>query len=190
MIRELIHFLVAHKEQIETIQSLLEAAGLLIAVPLFFYTKLVVERKHLAMETYRNLNNCYMDVLKFMSANIDLDPFETTNDKLTPVQEQRLGILYSMLIALFERAWLHNKHEGKWMKRQINDAWGGYIRMWVMRDRFRDYLLGKDVLNNDDPEFTRYLKDLIHSIPKRMPERPEDTKDLPSTHSSPPTQTA
>jgi hypothetical protein len=119
-----------------------------------------------------------------------LDPFETTNDKLTPVQEQRLGILYSMLIALFERAWLHNKHEGKWMKRQINDAWGGYIRMWVMRDRFRDYLLGKDVLNNDDPEFTRYLKDLINSIPKRMPERPEDTKDLPSTHSSPPTQTA
>lgn len=172
MMREFIHYLVAHKEQIETVRSVLEAAGLLIAVPLFFYTKLVIERKQMAMETYRNLNNCYMDVLRFMSANIDLDPFEKTKDNLAPVQEQRLGILYSMLVALFERSWLHNKHEGKWMKRQISDAWDGYIRTWVKRDRFREYLTGKDVLNNDDPEFTRYLRDLIKSIPEKGAEAP------------------
>lgn len=190
MLRDLIHFLVAHKEQIEAVQSVLEAAGLLIAVPLFFYTKLVVERKQMAMETYRNLNNCYMDVLRFISVNIDLDPFETTKEKLTPVQEQRLSILYSMLIALFERAWLHNKHEGKWMKRQMNDAWGGYVRTWVKRDRFREYLLEKDVLDNDDPEFTQYLRDVVDSVSREKAESAKDAQTPQSKHSSPPTQTA
>ena len=85
---------------------------------------------------------------------------ETT--ALTPEQRERMFIIFSMLISLFERAYLL-LYEEKMTEKQLRRwrSWEDYMGEWCNRIDFRSSL--PVLLRGEDPEFAAYIQKLAVS---------------------------
>jgi hypothetical protein len=75
---------------------------------------------------------------------------------LSADQRERMMVLYEILIALFERAYLlayeedmPDKKRRRWL------SWEDYMREWCGREDFRNALPA--LLHGEDPDFGRYI---------------------------------
>jgi len=131
--------------------------GLPFAIFLFLYEQRK-ERDAEDEEAYQLLQNAYSDFLKIVLDNPDLQLRSTASRRnLSDDQRERTLIIYEMLIALFERAYIVSYQpdlEGVALRRW--NSWDDYMREWCRREDF--YLLLPQLLRGEDPDFAAYIR--------------------------------
>lgn len=133
------------------------ALGLPVAI-LFFAWEQRKERDNEDEEQYQLLSDAYNDFLKVVLEHPDLHL--RTNEPLpnpTSEQNERMLVIFDMLISLFERAYLvaYKEDMDKTERRRWN-SWDDYMREWCRRENFHDAL--PLLLRGEDPEFQEYIR--------------------------------
>ena len=143
----------------ELMSYVVTTIGLPLAILVFVYEQ-KKERDNEEEEVYQLLSDNYQDFLRMALGHPDLrlfTPEETP--ELTDEQRERMRIIFTMLISLFERAYLllyeekmSSKHRRRWL------SWEDYMREWCRRGDFRALL--PSLLEGEDPEFAAHIRDL------------------------------
>lgn len=134
-----------------------------IGLPLAILTFVYQSRRERANEEeaeYQLLNDAYIDFLEVVLKHPDLHlRSNLPTPGLTAEQEERMLVIFDMLIALFERAYLvaHDDHMPADKARRWN-SWEDFMREWVRREPFRRRL--PELLRGEDPAFSRYIQSL------------------------------
>lgn len=159
------------KETWELLSYIVTVVGLPFGILVFIYEQWK-ERENEEEEVYQLLSDNYQDFLKVALENSDLRLFSTEQTPdLADEQKERMFITFTMLISLFERAYLLLYEERMSTKKLRRwRSWEDYMREWCQRADFRSQL--PDLLRGEDPEFVRYLQSL---------NRLEGEKQTPST---------
>ena len=120
------------------------------------------ERRNEEDEVYQLLSDAYNDFLRVTIGNPDLHlrSNAATHD-LTPEQQERMLLIFDMLISLLERAYLtaYNERMTPTQRRRWN-SWEDFMREWLQRDAFFYRL--PHLLKGEDPEFAAYFQRLAH----------------------------
>ncbi len=131
--------------------------GLPLAIAVFIMEQRK-ERQNDDEEVYQRLSDEYMEFLKLVLDNSDLHLLHLDGVKvaLTPDQQERKYVIFGILIALFERAYLlvYEEHMGRQTKR-LWQSWDDYMREWCRREDFRAIM--SHHLEGEDPEFREYI---------------------------------
>ena len=143
----------------ELLSYVVTTIGLPLAILVFAYEQ-KKERENEDEEVYQLLSDNYQDFLKMALGHPDLRLFTPEQTpELTDEQRERMLIIFSMLISLFERAYLllyepklPPKHKRRWL------SWEDYMREWCRRGDFRALL--PSLLEGEDPEFGAYIREL------------------------------
>lgn len=146
-------------EDWELLSYVVTTIGLPVAIGVFLYEQ-KKERDNEEEEVFQLISDNYQDFLKVALENPDLrlfSPEETPS--LTDEQRERMHIIFSMLVSLFERAYLllfepdmSSKQLRRW------SSWEDYMREWCQREDFRARL--PILLRGEDSEFVAYIESL------------------------------
>ena len=143
----------------ELISYVVTAIGLPLAIIVFLIEQRK-ERDNEEEEVYQLLSDNYQDFLKVVLANPDLRLFSAEKTpQLTEEQRERMLIIFSMLVSLFERAYLllyENNMTPKQMRRWC--SWEDYMREWCQRADFRAAL--PELLRGEHPDFVKCIQAL------------------------------
>jgi len=120
------------------------------------------ERENEEEEAYQHLSDAYNDFLKIVLANSDLQlRTNTALPSATPEQNERMLVIFDMLISLFERAYLvAYKEDMTPTERRRWNSWDDYMREWCRRDDFHNAL--PLLLRGEDPGFQVYIRRVAH----------------------------
>jgi hypothetical protein len=147
-------------ESWEKLSYVVTVIGLPAAILAFLFEK---KREHDAdeEEVYTLLSDNYQDFLKTALEHPDLKLYsieETPN--LSEEQRERMLIIFSMLVSLFERAYvlMYERHMSKTQARRWA-SWEDYMREWCRRRDFRRAL--PDLLQGEDKDFRKYIEGLV-----------------------------
>lgn len=133
--------------------------GLPAAIVIFFYQQRR-ERRNEEDEVYQLLSDAYNDFLRVVIDNPDLRlRSQTSTPDLSAEQQERMLVVFDMLISLLERAYLTawSPRMTSEQKRRWN-SWEDFMREWIRRDDF--YLRLPALLKGEDPEFAAHLRRL------------------------------
>jgi hypothetical protein len=133
--------------------------GLPLAI-LVFVVEQRRERRNEEDEVYQLLSNAYNDFLRVVIDNPDLRlRSRTATPDLTAEQQERMLVIFDMLISLLERAYLtaYSRRMDAAQRRRWN-SWEDFMREWVRRDDF--YYRLPQLLKGEDVEFADYLQRL------------------------------
>jgi hypothetical protein len=131
--------------------------GLPLAIGLFMFEQRK-ERRNEEDEIYQLLSNAYNEFLKVAIGNPDL---RLRSSRATPdlaaEQQERMLLVFDMLISLLERAYLtaYSTEMSAEQRRRWN-SWEDFMREWIRRDDF--YFRLPELLRGEDPEFAAYLR--------------------------------
>lgn len=133
--------------------------GLPLAIAIFLYEQRK-ERRNEEDEIYQTLSDAYNDFLRVVIDNADLRlRSQSPVRDLTPEQQERMRLIFDMLISLLERAYIT-----AWSPRMTAEqarrwnSWEDFMREWLQRDDF--YYRLPELLRGEDPAFSAYLKRL------------------------------
>ncbi|HEU5296655.1 MAG TPA: hypothetical protein VFU71_17875 [Burkholderiaceae bacterium] len=145
------------RDAFELASFIVTVVGLPFAIAVFVIQQRQ-ERENEEEEAFQHLSDAYNDFLKVVLANADLQL--RTNAALpnpTPEQNERMRVIFDMLISLFERAYLvaYKEDMTPTEKRRWN-SWDDFMREWCRRDDFHNAL--PLLLRGEDPGFQRYIK--------------------------------
>lgn len=131
--------------------------GLPMAIFVFLYEQRK-ERENEEEEVYQLVSDNYQDFLRIALENPDLRLFSTTETPtLNDEQKERLLIIFSMLVSLFERAYLLLYEEDMTPKQARRwNSWEDYIVEWCNKPHFRALL--PKLLTGEDPSFAAYIE--------------------------------
>ncbi len=141
------------------ISNIVTVFGLPLAIFVFVYEQRK-ERESAKESAYLMLSDAYADFLRMVIANPDLR-LRSQPSTLNPTEEQRerMLVIFDILVALFERAYILAYEEGmsgdqlrRWR------SWEDYMREWCRRDDFRSVL--PELLHGEDPAFAGYIRKL------------------------------
>jgi hypothetical protein len=141
--------------------ELLSYAVTVVALPFAIGVFLFEQRRERENEEeagYQLLSDAYNDFLKVVLANADLQLRGTEDLRSpTPEQNERMLIIFDMLVSLFERAHLvaWREHMSATERRRWN-SWDDYMREWCRRDDFFNAL--PLLLRGEDPSFQAYIR--------------------------------
>jgi len=143
----------------ELLSYVVTAIGLPAAIGIFLYEQ-KKERDNEEVEVFQLVSDNYQDFLKIVLQNPDLRLFSPEGTPaLSDEQRERMHIIFSMLVSLFERAYLlmfEPNMSPKQLRRWL--SWEDYMREWCQREDFRDRL--PILLRGEDPEFVAYIESL------------------------------
>jgi hypothetical protein len=144
-------------EAFEFASYVVTVVGLPLAIAIFFYEQRK-ERENEEEEAYQLLSNAYNDFLKVVLAHADLQlRTHTPLPNATPEQTERMLVIFDMLIALLERAYLvAYKDDMTPSERRRWNSWDDTMREWCRRDDFFNAL--PQLLRGEDPAFGAYLQ--------------------------------
>ena len=143
----------------ELLSYIVTVVGLPLAIFVFIFEQRK-ERDNEDEEVYQLLSDNYQDFLKVALENPDLRLFSAASTPLLDDQQrERMYIIFSMLISLFERAYLL-LYEDDMSDKQLRRwrSWEDYMREWCQREDFRTAL--GEQLRGEDPDFVTYLRAL------------------------------
>lgn len=146
----------------ELLSYVVTVIGLPLAIGVFLFEQRK-ERENEEDEVYQQLSDNYQDFLKVALANPDLRLFSVDDmGPLNEEQRERQRIIFSMLISLFERAYvlLHEESMSPKQSRRWN-SWADYIEEWCRKPHFRSLL--PVLLRGEDPGFVRYVEQFLAS---------------------------
>ena len=149
----------------ELLSYVVTTIGLPAAIVVFLYEQ-KKERDNEDEEVYQLLSDNYQDFLKIALDHPDLHLFSPEQTpELSNEQRERMQIIFTMLISLFERAYLllyspkmSSQHRRRWL------SWEDYMREWCRREDFRALL--PVLLEGEDPEFGKYIQGLADKNPR------------------------
>lgn len=115
-------------------------------IPLFVIVFIRENRKtraERAREAYDRLDERFVDYVKLCLEHPDLDVFEIPinreEENISPheqmMRERKEVMLFTMLVAIFERAYIEYMTQGS--KNQPLTEWAAYIRYWCARENFQ-----------------------------------------------------
>lgn len=145
------------------IWELLSYVVTVFGLPLAIYVFLFEQRKERENEeeaVYVQLSDNYQDFLRVALEHPDLQLFlPEETPEMTPEQRERMLIIFTMLVSLFERAYLL-LWEPDMSPRQARrwSSWEDYMREWLRRADFRGSL--PQLLRGEDPAFVAMLEAL------------------------------
>lgn len=117
------------------------------------------ERQMEEEELYQKLAEEYAKFANLMIQNADLQLMTgaVPDNILSPEQKERKKIIFDMLVALFERAYIlvYEENMNKQAKR-LWATWEDYIKFWCRRADFRQEL--PELLVGEDPDFSGYIR--------------------------------
>ena len=146
----------------ELLSYVVTVIGLPLAIAVFIFEQRK-ERDNEEEEVYQLLSDNYQEFLKIALENPDLRLFANEETPaLSPEQRERMFIIFSMLISLFERAYLL-LYEDDMTEKQLRRwrSWEDYMGEWYNRVDFRSLL--PILLRGEDPEFSDYIQKLANS---------------------------
>ncbi len=133
--------------------------GLPLAI-LVFVVEQRRERRNEEDEVYQLLSNAYNDFLRVVIENPDLRlRSQTATPDLTAEQQERMLVIFDMLISLFERAYItaYSERMDAAQRRRWN-SWEDFMREWLRRDDF--YYRLPQLLRGEDPGFVAHMRRL------------------------------
>jgi hypothetical protein len=148
----------------ELLSYVVTVVGLPLAIAVFIFEQRK-ERDNEEEEVYQLLSDNYQEFLKITLEHPDLRLFASEETPALSVeQHERMFIIFSMLISLFERAYLLLYEEGM-KEKQLRRwrSWEDYMGEWCNRADFRASLPA--LLRGEDPEFADYIQKLAASNP-------------------------
>lgn len=151
--------------------ELLSYVVTVVGLPLAIFVFLFEQRKERENEdeaVYQLLSDNYQDFLKVALGNPDLRLFSDRGPEgLSEEQQERLLIIFSMLVSLFERAYLllYTKNMTRTQARRWH-SWEDYIHEWCNKPFFRARL--PRLLIGEDPDFVQH----VENIAKLQGQRP------------------
>ncbi len=143
----------------ELLSYIVTVIGLPLAIAVFIYEQRK-ERDNEEEEVYQLLSDNYQDFLKVTLSHPDLQLFSPQQTpSLSDQQRERMFIIFSMLVSLFERAYLL-LYEHDMSPKQVRRwrSWEDYMHEWCQRADFRAML--PLLLRGEDPDFVNYLQTL------------------------------
>ena len=143
----------------ELMSYVVTVVGLPMAIGVFIFEQRK-ERDNEEEEVYQLLSDNYQDFLKIALEHPDLHIFANEETPaLSTEQRERMFIIFSMLISLFERAYLL-LYEVRMNEKQLRRwrSWEDYMGEWCNRADFRASLPA--LLLGEDPEFSNYIENL------------------------------
>lgn len=143
----------------ELLSYVVTVIGLPMAISVFIFEQRK-ERDNEEEEVYQLLSDNYQDFLKISLEHPDLRLFASeVTPALSVEQQERMFIIFSMLISLFERAYLL-LYETNMKEKQLRRwrSWEDYMGEWCSRADFRASLPA--LLRGEDPEFAAYIQKL------------------------------
>ena len=130
-----------------------------VGIPLAIYAYMAEEKKERISEQeeiYDKLMDHYDDILARLFEHPDIDQHDAL---LTdPELRRQQKILYEMLVALFERAFILLYGEKETVYLRMWNSWEDYIKLWLGRANFREYL--PELMLGEDKEFVDYMAKL------------------------------
>lgn len=144
----------------ELLSYVVTTVGLPLAIVVFLYEQ-KKERDNEEEEVYQLLSDNYQDFLNVALGHTDLRLFSAEQTpELTAEQRERMLIIFTMLISLFERAYLL-LYERRMSSAQLRRwrSWEDYMGEWCRREDFRALL--PELLEGEDPDFVSYIRALI-----------------------------
>ncbi|MEW6446305.1 MAG: hypothetical protein ACOZAQ_07215 [Pseudomonadota bacterium] len=140
----------------ELLSYMVTVIGLPFAIAVFLYEQRR-ERENEEEATWQQLSDAYIDFLEVVLANPDLKlRSQTAAPELDAEQQERVLVIFDMLIALFERAYLLSYEERMDEKQRRRwHSWDDFMREWCRREDFRARL--PHLLRGEDPDFSRYI---------------------------------
>jgi hypothetical protein len=156
----------------ELLSYVVTVVGLPLAILVFIYEQRK-ERENDEEEVYQLLSDNYQDFLKVALGNPDLRLFSAEETpELSAEQRERMLIIFSMLVSLFERAYLL-LYEDDMSHKQLRRwrSWEDYMREWCRRADFRSSL--PLLLPGEDPDFVSYIQQVVASEQPAMGGRSE-----------------
>lgn len=154
--------------------ELLSYVVTVVGLPLAIFVFVVEQRKERANEEneiQQLLSDSYADFLKVVIENADLQLMTRTEaPSYLPEQRERALALYSILIALFERAYIMAYvPELRGRKARLWASWEDTMLEWCRREDFRAYLPA--LLVGEDEDFAKYIQALAAKPVRQMKER-------------------
>jgi hypothetical protein len=146
----------------ELLSYVVTVVGLPMAISVFIFEQRK-ERNNEEEEVYQLLSDNYQEFLKVALEHPDLRLFASEETSaLSEEQRERMFIIFSMLISLFERAYLL-LYEENMKEKQLRRwrSWEDYMGEWCNRADFRTML--PVLLRGEDPEFAAYIQKLAAS---------------------------
>lgn len=144
----------------ETASYVVTVFGLPMAILVFFLEQRK-ERENEEEEAHQILADAYAEFLRIVLDNPDLRlrsraPLESP----TPEQTERRLLIFDMLVALFERAYLlaYTDETGTSRARRWRN-WEDYMIDWISFPDFAQAL--PELLRGEDPEFADFLRALL-----------------------------
>ncbi len=144
-------------EWLEALSYLVTIVGLPFGIYAFIKEQ-GKERKNEEEEVYVQLSDQYSEFLELVLKNADLQltTRNTPGSPLTPEQIERRSVLFEILVALFERAYiLVYEDTMDAQAARLWRSWEDYMREWCRRPDFREHLPA--LLRGEDPDFTAYI---------------------------------
>jgi hypothetical protein len=146
----------------ELLSYVVTVVGLPMAISVFIFEQRK-ERNNEEEEVYQLLSDNYQEFLRVALEHPDLRLFASEETSaLSEEQRERMFIIFSMLISLFERAYLL-LYEENMKEKQLRRwrSWEDYMGEWCNRADFRTML--PVLLRGEDPEFAAYIEKLAAS---------------------------
>ena len=127
------------------------------------------ERENEEEEAFQLLSDAYNDFLKIVLANSDLQlRTQTALPDPTPEQNDRMLVIFDMLIALFERAYLvAYKPDMSPAEHRRWNSWDDYMREWCRREDFANAL--PQLLRGEDAAFQGYIRRIAQEEGQALP---------------------
>ncbi|MDZ4728872.1 MAG: hypothetical protein SH820_02905 [Xanthomonadales bacterium] len=145
------------------IWELLSYVVTVVGLPLAIVVFALEQRKERLNEqdtVYESISEKYQEFLRVVLEHPDLHLFSMgKTPALTDEQIERMMVIFSMLIALFERAYVlmyDDKLKGDRLRRWR--SWEDYMHEWCAREDFRDTF--DTLLLGEDPDFVKYIRAL------------------------------
>lgn len=144
----------------ELLSYIVTVVGLPFAIVVFMIEQRK-ERQNEEEETWQQLSEQYSEFCKLLLANSDLGLLspEHHSQGLTVEQQERKYVMFEILIALFERAFiLVYEPDMNRQSQRMWASWEDYIRTWCRRQDFRNAL--PQLLQGEDPDFVDYVNSI------------------------------
>jgi hypothetical protein len=149
----------------EYLSYVVTVVGLPLAIIIFIYEQRK-ERDNEEEEVYQLLSDNYQGFLQVVLEHPDLQLFsEEQTPDLTAEQREQMIIIFSMLVSLFERAYLL-QYEDEMTPKQLRRwrSWEDSMREWCERADFRAAL--PELLRGEDPDFAKYIQKIADTESK------------------------
>jgi len=150
--------------------EILSYLAVIIGIPFsiyIFYIEKKRERLDREYGTYNALDERYLQFLELCLENYDLDVFDVPIEnkrRNTQEQERKELILFSILISIFERAFLMYRDQSTEIKKTQWEGWNHYMQDYCSRENFRRAwkILGEG--EQFEINFVNYMRSIIREI--------------------------